>query len=818
MKRIILPVAVLFFILAAGLGYAVMTIRASLPILDGKLNVTSLREPVTVTSDAYGIPTITARSREDAIRALGYVTARDRLFQMDLLRRAGAGRLAEVLGEPTRQADFKQRTFGFNKTAKAIAARLPRDQRDVIEAYTEGVNEYLSQMETPPFEFVLLGYKPDPWKVEDSLLILLGIFQMLNGTENEERARTVMEQTLPSEVIAFLVPDSDPYTEALLNRKSHISVRSPIPVQALAALRRPVDQMQARRTTMVRFGRSGLGSNGWAVHGAKTVDGRAVLANDMHLDMAVPNIWYRVQLRYEQIELAGVAVPGIPVVVAGTNGLVAWGVTNVEGDFLDLVRLELNPADSNEYRTPDGWKRFTNRREVITVKSAQDSVAEFKETIWGPVSQDPLLKGPVAVRWTELDPEAVDLGQLAMDRVRSVGEAVSVMNRAGGPANNVILADKDGHIAWTYTGKIPVRRGFNGSVSVSWADGRAGWEGYVSPEALPRMFDPPSGFVVSANQRMLDASYPYVVGHSFANGYRAFRISQRLETMTEIRERDLFDLQLDSTSQFYEFYQRLAQELLTDTVIQRTPSLAKARHAFEAWNGKADADSRGFALVVRFRDVLSRSVFTPFLSSCRERDAQFSYDSDLDTPLRQLLTTQIPELNPDPDHFSGWPEFLLNAVEQTVQELEEEHPSVSLIELTWGYLNRVRMVHPLADVLPGLGYVLNMPNEPASGCGQCIRVMQDGLGASQRLVVSPGRQGDGILHMPGGQSGHPFSPHYRDQQHYWSDGLPLPFLAGTPAHTLTLVPRSRTAQMVVERNPVRPTSITPLHLYQEEER
>lgn len=809
MKRVVRVVVIVFLLIAAGIGYAMMTIRASLPVLDGKLEMNGLHGPVTVTSDAYGIPTITADSRGDAIRALGYVTARDRLFQMDLLRRAASGKLAEVFGETMRQTDLKQRTLGFGKAAIAIAARLPRDQRDIIEAYTEGVNEYLARMESPPFEFLLLGYTPDPWRIQDSLLILLGIFQMLSGTEDEERMRTVMEQTLPSEVVPFLIPDSDSYTDALLQGNPHVISRSSIPVRALTALKRPVDQMQARRTAMVRFGRSGLGSNGWAVAGAKTVDGRSVLANDMHLDMTIPNIWYRAELRYGQIELAGVAVPGIPVVVAGTNGFVAWGVTNVEGDFLDLVRLEINPADSNEYRTPEGWKRFTSRREVITVKGAQDFVMEVKETIWGPVSQDLLLKEPVAVRWTALDPEAVDLGQLAMDRVRSVDEALAVMNRAGGPANNVLLADRDGHIAWTYTGKIPVRRGLNGSVSVSWADGRSQWSGYVPPEDLPRIVDPPSGFIVSANQRMLDASYPYVIGHSFVSGYRAFRISQRLETMTKIRERDLLDLQLDSTSQFYEFYRELGQKLLTDGAVEGKPSLMKARQAFEAWNGKADADSRGFALVIRFREVLSQSVFTPFLFSCRERDAEFSYEGDLDTPLRQLLTTQIPELNPDPDHFPDWSEFLLNAVEQSVRELEEEHPSISMTELTWGHLNRVKMVHPLADALPGLGYILNMSDEPASGCGQCVRVMQDGLGASQRLVVSPNHQDEGISHMPGGQSGHPLSPHYRDQQPHWSEGLPLPFLAGTPVHTLTLAPHFQTAQ---KRIP------TERHLHQEEER
>lgn len=798
MNRIVRVVIVAVLVLVCGMGYAVMNLRASLPILDGRSEVNSLQEPVVVTRDVYGIPTIAAGSRTDAIRALGYITAQDRLFQMDCLRRSAAGRLAEIFGEAARDNDVRRRTFGLNSTARAIAARLPVDQREVLDAYAEGVNDYLLHKSTLPFEFLLLGYEPDPWKAEDSLLILLEMFHVLSGTDEEERMKTVMTETLPSEVVAFLVPETDPYTDALLGRPARSS--SAIPVQGLAPLRKSLAQMEARKMSLVRFGKSGLGSNAWAVRGVKTADGRSILANDMHLDLTVPNIWYRTQLRYEEVDLTGVAVPGIPIVVAGTNGLVAWGVTNVEGDFLDLVRLEINPANTNEYRTPKGWTRFTTRREVIKVKDVQDFVAEVRETIWGPVSQDDLLSGPVAIRWTAIDPDAVDLGQLAMDRVRSVDEAITVMTRAGGPANNVILADRAGHIAWTYTGKIPLRRGFDGSISLSWADGRMGWSGYVSPGAIPRIIDPPSGFLVSANHRMLAPTSPYVVGHSFANGYRAFRISQRLGAMENIHENDLFELQLDSTTQLYEFYRRLALEALTEAVVQGKTSLVNARQALQGWNGKADAESRGFALVIRFRQMLSRSVFVPFLSSCQERDARFSYDGDLDTPLRQLLTTQIPELNPDPEHYSTWSAFLLNAVEQTVREVEAEYGAVSLTEMMWGHLNRVRIEHPLSGVLPGLGYLLNMPNEPASGCGQCVRVMEDGLGASQRLVVSPGHQDEGIQHMPGGQSGHPFSPHYRDQHPYWSHGIALPFLAGTPVHTLTLVRPARTAQRAREHN------------------
>ncbi|MEZ4284846.1 MAG: penicillin acylase family protein [Nitrospira sp.] len=228
-----------------------------------------------------------------------------------------------------------------------------------------------------------------------------------------------------------------------------------------------------------------IGSNAWAVGPAKTVDGRAVLANDMHLDVGVPNIWYRMQLRYGRSELSGVVVPGIPVVIAGSNGWVSWGLTNIEGDFLDLVRLELNPQNPNEYATAEGWERFTIRQERIAVSGGPDRIVDIQETRWGPVAEEPLMGQPVALRWTALDPEAVDLGLIDMDQARSVWDGIAVATRAGAPPNNVLLADAEGHIAWTYMGRIPLRRGLDGAVSRSWADGRTGWSGFVPPDELP---------------------------------------------------------------------------------------------------------------------------------------------------------------------------------------------------------------------------------------------------------------------------------------------------------------------------------------------
>ncbi|MEP6932764.1 MAG: penicillin acylase family protein [Nitrospirota bacterium] len=769
-------------------GWGVLVLRASLPVLDGDVKMQGLQAPVTVTSDKQGIPSITADSRMDALRALGFVTAQDRLFQMDLLRRSSAGRLAEVLGESVVNMDLKQRTVGFMQVADAVMRRLPGEQRAALEAYAEGVNAFLAQMKGLPVECVLLGYRPAVWRPEDSLLVVLGMFQMLNGYDDDERMRTVMRSTFPDDVLAFLIPAIDPYTDMLLRGATSLAASSPIPVQSLATVRRPLDLNRPSQASMIISDNPVVGSNAWAVGGSRTADGRAILANDMHLDVAVPNIWYRVQLRYEDVDMAGMVVPGIPIMITGSNGYVAWGLTNVEGDFLDLVQVELNPRNAHEYATADGWRSFAIRRETIMVKGGDDRQLDVKETIWGPLAAEPLLGRSVAIRWTALDPDAVDVGLLYMDRVRSLQEAISVANRAAGPANNVLLADVNGDIAWTYTGRIPIRHGFDGSVSLSWADGRAGWSGFIEPDRLPRIVNPPSGFLVSANQRMVAGDYPYVIGHSFAGGYRAYRITERLRTMIPAREQDLFALQLDTTTEIYEFYRNLALQLLSKTVLQQNPHLSEIHHVLQMWSGKADVESRGFGLLVEFRKSLARSVFAPFLEMCREKDERFVYDGDLDTPLRALLTAQVPQLLPDQEHFADWHAFLLQVLEKSAEDLMGKYHVATLGELTWGTMNLVQMAHPLADALPGLRFLLNMPNEEVPGCGQCVRVASGSLTASQRLVVSPAHHGDGIFHMPGGQSGHPFSPHYRDQHPYWSKGISSPLLAGPATHRLTLTP------------------------------
>lgn len=783
--------ALLMVLLGAGGAYWLL--QESLPKLDGKIELSGLAEPVTIDSDRFGIPAIHAENRIDAIRALGYLTARDRLFQMDLMRRKNAGRLAEIFGDYALNNDIRARTMDFDRVAKSAVQRLPKRHQTYLNAYADGVNAYIDRMRALPFEFSVLGYRPEPWQAEDSILVMLGMFDTLTGwAEREERMLTVMEKTLPPDMVAFLTPDTDPFTEHLQDSRESLRPSRPIPSASMTEALNRHSQGALTLADIVHLNDTRPGSNAWAINGSKTQDGRAILANDMHLGITVPNIWYRIDITYPDLHASGVILPGIPILIAGSNTHLAWGATNLSGDFLDLVSLEINPENPDEYRSDREWLRFEQRNETIAIKGGGSQEITIKETIWGPVATESLLNKPVAVHWTALDPSAVNIELIDLEQNRSLEEALSTINRTGGPQLNVLLADNKSRIAWTLMGRIPKRYGGDGSVSRSWADGAVGWKGYLAPEALPRAIDPPEGFLVSANDRRFGKEYPHVIGRQFANGYRAYRITERLEQTETLDEYAMLELQLDSQSEFFRYYQKLALSVLTPDRFEEEPELVELRNHIQAWNGKADRNSLGFALLVEFRKQLAKSVFEPFLSACFQADKNFNYSwTYIDTPLQRLLTEQPTELLPVPSRFQNWNAFILNQLKSSLDRLKNLHPEASLPEFTWGEINRAQYRHPFSRAFPWLGRLLDMPEDSLSGCPYCVRVAGPDFGASERLAVSPRHIDEGILHMPGGQSSHPLSPHYRDQQAYWVEGLPLPLQSGKAEHSLILQPRKK---------------------------
>ncbi|WP_045226713.1 penicillin acylase family protein [Methyloterricola oryzae] len=775
----------LTLVLALGTGaWLALKLAASLPEQDGRYRLPALTQPAVVIADRLGIPSVEASGRQDAFRVLGFLHARDRLFQMELMRRKTAGRLAELFGEKALPLDLQQRAYRFETAAHAIVQALPEAQRATLKAYVAGVNAIIQGGAEPPPEFLALGTRPEPWREEDSLLVALGMFQTLSGEEKDERMLSVMEQALPPEVVAFLTPDSDEYAVPLLGGKDSQRPPRPVPAQALAALSPAPLQIAGGVDSEAII----AGSNNWAVAGSKTGDGRAILANDMHLSLGIPNIWYRAALNYDGHSLVGLTLPGVPMLVAGSNGDVAWGFTNIDADVLDLVKLEIKPDDPDQYLTPWGWRRFEHHTETIQVKNGSVVAQDLRSTLWGPVSPKPLLGSTVAIRWVALDPAGVDLGLMDMDRVRSVIDGISVLTRSGGPHQNVLLADRQGRIAWTYMGRFPARRGFDGAVSRPWSDGKLGWDGYLPPEELPRLTDPAEGFLATANNRTLGRDYPHVIGHNYAHGYRAYRISQRLRALSSATELSLLDVQLDTRSEFYDYWRDLALRV-TGEQGRNDPALRDAEQAIEAWDGKMDAGSLGIGLLVRFRQQMAEAVFAPVVARCRTLDPDFGYAwREMETPLRAMLDRRAPETLPS-STYNDWSELLRSVLKASVADLKLEHGVTTLMELPWGKINRIAVRHPISNAAPWLSWLLDMPAAESSGCATaCVRILGNGHGASERLVVSPSDPGSALLHMPGGQSGHPLSPNYGDQQAAWQFGFPLPFLAGTKVHRLELAP------------------------------
>jgi penicillin G amidase len=534
------------------------------------------------------------------------------------------------------------------------------------------------------------------------------------------------------------------------------------------------------------------GSNNWAVSGAHTADGNALLANDMHLGLRVPNTWYRASIVRPDglggtLQVTGVTLPGTPTIAVGSNGHVAWGFTNSYGDWTDLVELLIDPHDPDVYRTPAGPKRFETIQERIRVKGGKDDLLEVKETIWGPVIGEDHLGRPRALAWTAHFPEAVNLGVDQLQTARTLEEAMAVANRSGIPPQNFTVADETGRIGWTIIGKIPRRVGFDGRTPTSWADGSHRWDGWLAPEEYPRIVNPPSGRIWTANTRVVDGEALRVVGDGgYYLGARAWQIREDLMALEQATPRDLLAVQLDDRALLLERWRGLLLRVLTPEATKGHPGRAEMRRLLETtWTGRASAGSAAYRLVWELHGFLEDEVFTSITGQgdMPEED-RYRPSAQLEGALWKIVTERPPNLL-DP-RYASWDQEILAAVDATLKDLESQ--GRSLADRTWGERNTVRIQHPLSQAVPLLGRWLDVPPRQLPGDEDMPRVQRPAFGASERMVVSPGHEETGIFHMPGGQSGHPLSPYYQKGVEAWEDGKATPFLPGPPVHKLRLVP------------------------------
>jgi len=765
---------------------------ASLPVVEGSRTLHGLGAAVRVERDGLGVPRIIGQNRLDVARATGFVHAQDRFFQMDLLRRRAAGELAELFGSAALALDRQTRIHRFRHVAARETAAAQPAHKAIIEAYGEGVNEGLAALAAPPFEYLALRALPRPWKAEDSILVALAMFLDLQGEDAEaESSLGVLHDILPPELAAFLAP---PGTEWDAPIRGEALTAPGIPPSRVFDLRPSGPIPLPRAAWLGRGDAPLLGSNNWAVAGSHTAHGGALVADDMHLGIRVPNTWYRASLEWpdasrpgEPYQVTGVTLPGTPAVIVGSNTFVAWGFTNTEGDWSDLVVLEPDAADKDAYRTPEGPRRFEHATETIAVKGAADVTLDVVSTIWGPVIDKDHAGRARAHAWVAHEPGGVNLALLGLESARTLEAAMAVANVSGAPAQNFTCADRTGRIGWTVMGRIPRRIGWDGGLPVSWADGTKRWDGWLEPSEYPRVLDPPEGRIWTANNRVVSGDMLRAMGNGgYDLGARAGQIKAALFGIQKATEQDMLKVQLDDRALFLARWRELLLFVLEPRVAGNDARRAEARRLVDQWGGHASVDSAGYRIVRAFRLEVASEVLGALTAACKKADERFDWGDQRqwEAPLWALVTERPAHLlNPA---FATWDAQLLSAIDAVLLGLGKE--GGSLAERTWGERNTGAFHHPLSRAVPALGLFLDLPADRLPGDSNMPRYQSPGAGASERMVVSPGREAEGLFHMPGGQSGHPLSPHYRDGHGAWVKGEPTPFLPGRAVHVLTLTP------------------------------
>lgn len=783
----LLSVALLSALAGAGLAACDM-IRDSLPPLQGERTLAGLAGVTLITRDAHGIASIRAASRLDAARATGFLHAQERFFQMDLLRRSAAGELSELVGAKTVPYDLELRRHLFRQRAIQLLHRAPAPERLLLDAYAAGVNAGLASLASPPFEYRLLGVKPRSWQPEDVYLVVYTMYLRLQGdTDWRDASYGALHAAVPPALYAFLTPSGTAWDAALDG--SEAPAPAPMPGPDVLDLRRrsnrhPLPKPQDDIDTPV------AGSNAFAVAGARTAEGgSALLANDMHLELTAPGIWYHLALRYQDADgdlrrVCGISLPGTPAIVAGSNGRVAWGFTNSVIDVSDLIALRAPEGQPALYRTPEGAEPYRHVHEVIRVHGGNDVPVDIPYTRWGPV----LPEGPAphALHWLAYEPDAVNLRLLGLERVQSVHEALELAPHLRLPTQNFIAADAAGHVGWTLAGAIPERRGLSGRYPERWDVAGAGWAGTLPADAYPRVEDPEDGYVWSANARPLGGVWLERLGDGgYTLGARARQIRTDLANLRHASESDLLAVQLDDRADFLLHWRELLVKVLDEADLP-VPQVRIMRRVLDDWDGHASVDAAGYRLVRSFRRAVDDAVFPALTEAAYRLDPEFDYRLNLqrEQPLWTLVTQRPPHLlNPE---YPSW-DALLAAAAHTAFEASRQSP-LTLRLATWGDYNRVQVRHPLSRAVPWLSPLLDMPATPLPGDLNMPRIQTRTHGASMRMVVAPGHEADGILELPAGASGNPLSPYYREGHTAWEQGTPVPFLPGRPVHELRLLP------------------------------
>jgi penicillin G amidase len=789
-------------ILAGVVAYGYYVAHSALPQLDGRLQVSGLAAPVTVTRDRQGVPTIEAASLDDLFFAQGYVTAQDRLWQMDVMRRFGSGELSEILGEDLLKLDREQRILGLRAAAKkAIEMASPRD-RAFFDAYAHGVNAFIgTHGDRLPIEFRILHYRPKPWTAEDSVVIANSMVKDLNyhyfydalsrekilaklGPELtadlyvnrswHDRPPTVMREDLTE-------PDNDPNgsddDDDDDSPDNSVTQKTPMSSDALPAEGIPVN-----------------GSNDWVISGAHTVTGKPLLSNDMHLGHQMPNLWYEAHLHSGALDVAGVTLPGMPYVIVGHNQRIAWGFTNVGPTVTDVYIENFNPQGA--YQTPNGWVQPEHRAEVIHVKDKPDMNVDVKITRHGPVITE-LVPGetrPLALRWTLYD--GLRIPFFDVNSAQNWDEFRRAFSQLDAPGQNVVYADVDGNIGYQTTGKVPIRAAGDGSLPVSGEDNAHEWTSYIPFEKLPSIYNPPSGIIGTANGRITPDDYPNSISMEWEAPWRTARIYHVLESGRQFSAADMLALQTDVQSEAGLF----AAERFVYAIDHDAKASARVKQAAElmrSWDGRMQASSAAPTIAENSVRELRRLLLEPKLGAApadaANEDEVLSWKT-YSWEMRSVWLENILLHRPKrwlPEKYSNYDELLTAAVDAAVNDPQAPK---DLAAWRWGAFNAVEIQHPVLGKIPIIRHWSGPGVQEQSGSGYTVKAVTRRHGPSERFTANLADLDQSTLNIVTGQGGNFLSPYYMDQWKAWYEGttFTLPFSAkavgAAKSHRLVLEP------------------------------
>lgn len=744
-------------------------LRSSLPRTDGVLDTAAVAAPVDVLRDANAVPHIFAVTPEDAYAALGFVHAQDRLWQMETMRRLGAGRLSEIFGRVTVRLDRYSRTLGLYRLAEAQVARLQPDERRLLDAYARGVNAFLREHSgaLPP-EFVLMRHEPEAWRPADSLVWAKIMAMRLSRNWRTELLRWRMSTTLTDDQISELWPSDDDGAPITFT-------------DGLRAAARPLNELAANIPDAFTAADA---SNAWVVSGKRTDTGKPILANDPHLGFDAPILWYLVHVEAPGLSLTGATVPGVPLLILGHNGRIAWGMTTTGGDIEDLFFEKPDPEDPDRYLTPDGAVPYGRRTETIRVRDGEAVTLELRSTGHGPVITDLVAERgdgkeggslPVIALASTALHEEDDTARalLGINRASDWPEFVEATRHFGAPQQNIFFADTAGGIGMTSPARLPIRRSGNGLVPASGADAVHEWTGYVPFESLPRTHNPPAGIVVNANNRLVGAGYPYLITRDWDTSWRA----RRLEEVFARTPRHTIDgaaaMQMDSVS-------TAARALVPFLLRAPAPSpRAKAaitlmgdwdfrmRHErpepliYAAWARQLMKAIAADELGLHFADY--GRVRPGFLLAALTRNRHWCDD----------VTTEAAE---------RCDEQIGRALEAALDEIQTR-VDTDTTRWRWGALHEADFAHRIFSRIPIVGDLVRMAIATDGGdhtvnrgqtAGGGARPYRHAHGAGLRAVYDLSDLSRSRFSIATGQSGNPFSPHYRDQIERWRDGGSIP--------------------------------------------